>query len=131
MNRKMKSFFLLFMIIGLVGCSKNQENVEQLKSGTYVSENMKEECTVPYLVISTTNEFTFVYSILASNVLAGTYEIKDNMLKLIAEGEDASQIFIFEISSGKLIFRADKSEKLPDFAKNDIYNGIVFTLKEN
>lgn len=127
----MKSFFLLFMIIGLVGCSKNQENVEQLKSGTYVSENMKEECTVPYLVISTTNEFTFVYSILASNVLAGTYEIKDNMLKLIAEGEDASQIFIFEISSGKLIFRADKSEKLPDFAKNDIYNGIVFTLKEN
>lgn len=103
-----------------------------LKTGTYVIENSSDTLNIPYLSLKENNEFIFQYSVLASNVPLGTYEIKDNLLILTSNNEDKSkETFVFEINDKKLIFKESGSNKLPAFSNKYIYDGVTFILSED
>lgn len=133
--------FISFIIVICLFCHsinlflrKEEMPMEQisLKTGIYVIENSSNTHNIPYLSLKDNNEFVFQFSVLASNVPLGTYEIKDNLLILTSNNADKSkETFVFEINDKKLTFKESGSNKLPAFSNKYIYDGVTFILSED
>lgn len=126
--KKRAWFFSFLIMISLFGCSKASESL--LKTGSYSLQTTEDEFACASVSLKDNQEFSFVYSVLSSHIFAGNYKIKGNTLILTDKSQEEEKQFFFEIEKEQLIFQAEKSAQLPDFAKNDVYDGVMFVLTE-
>lgn len=118
----------IFMTVGLCACaSEGDQDSVDVQAGVYVLEHFDGGLAVPNLILSDDDRFTFTYSILSSNIPAGSYDIEDDHLVLTVDTEGGDAVsYVFEIDDGKFIYRQDQSAALPAFASDEMYDGAVF-----
>ena len=112
----------MFFVFSLSGCDKASDKNAELLLKSYEYEKSGEPLK-PNVTLDEDNKFSFCYSFLSSYLPVGTYEIENGNLILIPD-DDLNNQYIFEIEDETLIFNAEKSSELPDFA--GVPNGAVF-----
>lgn len=121
----MKKFLLIILLLqimafSLIGCSEKDDDSAELTERIYIM-NESDEVIKPTVTLKD-NEFTFFYSALSSEITKGTYEIDGD--KLILKTDNGQKQYVFKIDNDTLIFNANESSKLPDYA--NIPDGAVF-----
>lgn len=108
---------LLLMLFFLAACS----GVERLSPGDYIYSGSSDPL-YPILSIERGNKFNFTYSVLSSYIAYGKYELSGD--KLLLKTADGKNEYRFRVDGDTLIFNAEDSSKLPDYA--DVPDGAVF-----
>lgn len=130
--KKILLIAIFIIIFCFSACSKKEEVTTKqisLQIGTYTLEDAKEGFPVPYITLKENQEFIFEYSPLSSTIPIGSYERKEDNLILTNNSEKGEQYY-FKIEEGKLVFQKEQSYELPIFARETIYDGVVFVFQE-
>lgn len=119
--KKSLGLICLLLLLACAGCGSNA--TAELTTGTY---SYAGDSTLEYatLMLEDAQHFTFVYSPLSSTIPKGSFTLTEDTL----QADDGTHTYSFQRKDGTLVFDADASSPLPDYAH--VPDGAVFALVE-
>lgn len=103
--KKILSLLLVAIMLFSLGACAQEPAGTYPKTGNY----RREDNIYPRLDLRENNEFKMVLTSTYENVLKGTYEVEDNILRLI---EEDGMVYCFKVKKEILIFKADISDAI-------------------
>jgi len=111
---------VVLLLVLLVGCSGKSSTGLQIRQ--YLFEESA-DAFKPSVTLYEDNKFSFMYSALSSYIPTGSYEIDQDSL-ILKPDDGMSNKYVFEITDGALVFKAEESTEIPQFAS--VPDGAVF-----
>ena len=125
----------LTLALGITACTTEPAPEEvTLPLGAYtITGDEADILMAPTLTLMADNQATLVSSPFSSYLGMGTYEIEGNSLVLTTG--DGENVYVFSISSGELLFEAEKSSAMNFYAERSMVvdhenENLVFALTE-